>query len=433
VSGSLIADLGLQSGADALVAGLDGAVLADAATAAVVRLTATGEFAVVATGTVDALGAVEVRDVPTIDGPAALVVFDAQGEVVASALLVAGVTEGDNIASPPLSQESTVETAVVAEMMAHGETYGDIDVAQVFASVDAAVAAAATAEGKVSAVAQGLMVAQMVRAEALASTSATLHTAGMEAAATLQADLAANADGAAQAHADFAATLSADIAAATSSSASTLAGAEARAALAYRATVEAIATASSQTSATVDARGRLASAAAVETSVRAMLAGQADVAAARSAELNAAVDAYVTATATASNRAALDAAGSGFESAMLGLATLTDGASGLLGVILSTDFTAEIAAQASVRAGLEGALDAAAAWSVTVQNSVTAATTGGQVDASAATSAVASASTTFDAALATSLTFDAASGLSIGEATLVAGIAGEVAAGLFTE
>ncbi|MCA9515406.1 MAG: hypothetical protein KC635_10715, partial [Myxococcales bacterium] len=364
LNGQLLDVLGLQSGADGLVSGVDGAIVADAATAVLVRLDGTtGEMVTLATGVMtDAMGHFSISDVDREDGALAVAILDGSGEVVGSTLVTGGVDGESDLTIAPITLESTVETMVVAELMAEGMSYDEIDIADVMASVDAAVAASATAEDQVGAVAAGIMVAQEARAEALRTNLEAMHDATLQAAIDLQAALTASTSMAAEAHTALEADIEAAIAATTSASASEMARAEARAQLAFRATVEAIADASSTVSATVDARARIENAMAFETSLEAMLSGMSDVSADRMTELQAAVDAFIGATVRASSQAELDAAGMTFEDAMLGFATTGGSADGFLGELLGTDLGLNAAFQATVQAAFDVAFQAAATW-----------------------------------------------------------------------
>lgn len=435
LSGQLLDILGLQTGADGLVDGLTGAVVADAASAAVVRLDATtGAMVTLATGVMtDANGHFSISDVDAAEGPVGIAFFDQGGALVAGTLLAGGVDGDADASAGPITQETTVELQVVAALIASGVSYDDIDVADVFASVDAAVAASAQSEDQVAAVAAGIMVAQRTRADALGATLAEMHDATLQAAVDLQAELGATTSTASEAYTAFEAQVQAAIAASTEASASEMARAETRAQVALRATVEAIASASSTTSAAIDARARLDNALSLETSLDAMFSGMSEISATRNGELSAAVEAFASATAAAQDRAGLDAAGAAFEDAVLGFGSVGGGDKGLLGGILGTDLSLSVALQATIEAAFDAAFQAAATWHAAVQTGVAASTSGGEVDASAAVQAVATASATYDAAVETALALEAATELSAAEHDLLLELGAQVAAGLYAD
>lgn len=432
IVGAVTASLGLQSGADGLVDGVFTAS-ADAMTAILVTVNPQGTTHTVATGTLDANGMFHFEDVTAATTSATFVqLLDAQGAVVGAVQLEGVLSgQGDDVTAPPMTAETTAEAEVFIAIVADGMAESSIDRAFLEAHIDAAMAAAMASEGNVSTVATAIEVASQVHAQALGTTTTALATASASVLAQLHADLAANGEAADQAYADFQAALAAAIEGTVGADASEQAWATAQASATFTAIIEGGSDAGSDLAATAEARGHLASSAMLDLAVSGAFE-QASFGAARVNEIHAAVAAYAMAIGDAQNAGQLDLAGDAFVDAMLGLGGLDGAASGVLGLVVSSDLDLNALDQASVATAVQSAFAAAATWQAGIE--AAAALTGsgsGTLDLHAAVAAIATATSTFDGALDAALDLSVIASLAGSDASALHALVVQLSAGLY--
>ncbi len=432
IVGAVTASLGFQSGADGLVDGVFTAS-ADATTAILVTVNPQGTTHTVATGTLDASGMFHFENVTAATTSATFVqVLNAEGEVVGAVQLQGVLSgQGDDVTAPPMTAETTAEANVFMALVADGMAESSIDRAFLEAHIDAAMAAAIASEGDVSTVASAIEVASQVHAQALGTTTAALASASASVVAQLHADLAANGAAADQAYADFQAALAVAIEGAIGADASGQAWATAQASATFAAIVEGGSDAGGDLAATAEARAHLAASVALDLAVSGAFAAT-SFGATRVNEVHAAVAAYATAIGDAQNAGQLDLAGEAFVDAMLGLGGLDGSASGVLGVVVSSDLKLNALDQAAIATAVEGAFAAAATWQAGIEAATALTGSGsGTLDLHAALTGVATATSTFDGALEAALDLSAFASLQASDASALHELVVQLSAGLY--
>lgn len=282
-----------------------------------------GSVQVIAEAQVDASGRYEL-DVPSGEHRLILQAVDAQGQVVAQGILEASGNAGEHVTAAPIDTESSVEAAVLVEMLQRGSTETEANAvdlrARINAQVAAEVKAAADSSAKVRALADATIAAQKTQVESYrqngkTTTQQALFQAQLQAAAKLNAALDRG-DAAAQAYATFHSDLAAALEA-EGISEQQRAEAETCGSAAFRATVrarlggvlgaDAVAEAAVRQAAAYEAA---ASTAAVEATLRASGAADATItqATTAAATLKASLSAATTAAASAQAYAAYSAA-----------------------------------------------------------------------------------------------------------------------------
>lgn len=383
LSGTVLAILGDQSGADGLVSSASFDILGDAASSALLTADASGELDVVATGTVNATsGHVEIDGIasPTI-GASFLAVRDATGQVLGMVHLDGGVDATHDVTASAITLESTVEAQVMLAIIADGHDTDDIDSAELNAMIDRAIAGAATTAADIHALASGVWLAQEVRATASANRAGDPNADAM---ATAQADAA------------------------------------------FEATVAAVAGVDSTVFAAVDARAQLDNAAALEASVTAAF-DAAGFGSARSTAVSAAVAALASATASAQSRADVELAGDAFQTTLTAMS-----GSGVLSAILTSDLELGATAEGQIATAVSGAMSASATFEGRVSDALDAATSAsGEVDTAAALTDVTDAGDSLEASLDLSLDLSTVLALSPSERDAVSALVAQVAAGLY--
>ena len=328
--------------------------------------------------------------------------LDAQGAVIASAVVENVQPGGQEYFAPPMDTETSVEAAVLVQMVRRGssrEQANAIDVrARINAQVAAAVKASSDQEVKVQALADAIIAAQRTEDESyrqsnLTVTQDAVFGAEVQAAAKLNAALHRG-DAAQQAYATFFAEL-AEARARVNVTAQHQAKAESCGSSAFRATLQARLSASGSADPVVDASIRQAaaleagaSAAAVEATLRAAGAADATVTAAVNAastlraSMSAAASAADSAQAVAAYRAAIQGEGS-----MSG---------SVLGNFLELSLSTQIVANAALLATAGATTAMHATLGTTFE---TALSTTGTVNFTALAAAVVSAHATYEAAV----------------------------------
>ena len=175
-----------------------------------------GSLEVLAESTLAANASYSLRSTET-SGVLLVQSLDAQGTVLARALVTKSVVAGQTVAAQPLTSQSSVEAAVFLELVAQGHRPGDIDRAMLRTRLDERVAIAVRSAGsgdavqaQVKAVAMAAWSAQQTQREAWARASVDVNArvqAELDALATYDAALQANLSAQAQATADFQNTL----------------------------------------------------------------------------------------------------------------------------------------------------------------------------------------------------------------------------------
>lgn len=285
---------------------------------------------------------------------------NAQGQVVASALLDAAVTARGEAtrAAPRMSSESSLEAEVFVKMVADGAAVSTVDTVDLRARIDAKVAQRARAESAeaqaktVAALAAATRSAQEAEVKAYAKAGVTvtqeqLFEASLQASAKLDSALQASAANAVQAYETFFTAVRADT---TQTNETQEAEAERASSASFRAVVDVRLDASGGTSSVADAA--LRSAALLE-------ARAADAAVQASLKAAGATDATLTRAATAATALRTSiASGSGMASAWTQYSTslTAGGEAGVLGSFLGASANVQLAAASTAAAQASTAL-----------------------------------------------------------------------------
>jgi hypothetical protein len=365
-----------------------------------------GSLQVIAEAEVDASGRYDLT-VPSGEHRLILQAVDAQGQVVAQGILEASGNAGEQVTAAPLDTESSVEAAVLVEMVKRGSAEAETNAIDLRARINARVAAevkAATDSGaKVRALADAVIAAQKTQVESYEQNGKTisqeaLFQAQLQAAAKLNAALDRG-DSAEQAYATF----HADVAAALKAqgiSEKQRAEAETCGSAAFRATVQARLAVGVGADAVAEAAVRQAAAyeavattAAVEATLRASGAADATItqATAAAATLRASLAAATTAAASAQAYAAYSAA--------------ITGEANVSGSVLGSYLAVNAANQAAVDAAIAASVQAAATLNATLDTTFeTALSLTGTVNFSTMASNVVTAYATYKTAVAAQAT-----------------------------
>lgn len=339
------------------------------------QLAAGGQLTAVADAQVTADGSYTV-EVP--EGLTHLIVqaVSEGGDVVAQAIVESSGTAGATQTAPPMDSETSVEAAVLIEMVAQGVSVAQANAVDLRARINAEMAAevratassAADASAQVRALAQATASAQRARIEwysrqGVQTTQSALFEAQLEAAARLNLALHQGGSAATNAYAEFLAAMDA-AEEAEGADEQTRAEGESNASAAFRATLELRLSASAEDEALLEASARAAAsleARASTLAVEAILAaggaatGVQTAAATAGAQLRASVS-------TATSASAAAAAFASYQTAISGDASVEGSILGnYLGVNATTAVTADAAVDAAVSASAElgASLDAA--------------------------------------------------------------------------
>ena len=384
LSGEVVTGLGFQSGADAAVSSTFDA-LADATTAVLVSVSATGQVTEVDQGELTDTG-FDFAGVADATGTLIVELRDAEGAVTGAVIL-----DGTNSADaevPVMTEETTAEALVWLAIVMDGNGAGDgVDRAWLETMIDAAIAASIEDQDDIESVATAVAVSSAVRATLLGSTEAETNDAGIAALAELHGELAARGEAAAASWADFRADLASSVRAATEATGEVYARAQTDAALVFEAVIEASEGADSALAMTAEARARIEAAWALGATIDETFDGSSF--ATSEADIGAAIDAFVEATHDANSAGSLDAAASAFVDAVIDF----DGASsgGVLG-----DLEIVESVDVALRAIVDGAFEAAANFRASFVSGLG---DGSAVDEDATATLIAQASAAFETSL----------------------------------
>ncbi len=377
--GSVLAGLGIQSGADGAYGDSDFAI--DAISAVLVSVGVDGSTTIVQEGEVEGT-TWSFDNLTEVGGTLVVQLKDASGAIT-GAVILDGNTQGD-VQVPELTEETTIESRVWLDI-ATREATNMIDRASIELLIDAAIAANTETTDDVRTLALAVEAAAAVRAEILGAEASEMNAASVAAMTELHAKLDTRGEAAEAAFVNFRADVEAAVRTATGASEEVYDRAQLEAAVVFAAVVEAGAGADSDLDNAAEARSRIEAALALQGSVGSAFEGSAF--AGGETDVAVAVEAFIDATASANNQAGLDAAAEAFVGTLI---DVQDEGSVMGGVLVELG----IAVQAALEGIIDGSFAAGAAFHTTLDAAVSGAASGA-LDVSAVVTANAAASTLF--------------------------------------
>lgn len=391
-----------DGGSQALSFGGEGTV-SSASTVQLSRISADGSLEVLAEADVAADGSYALEAPAGIE-TCVVRALDANGDVVASAILEATAEAGDSVSCTPMTSESSLEVEVLLAMVARGRSVQDSNPVDLRTRIDERMAAdvkmraeadgEAAAEVDVHALADAVIAAQQAEVHAYAeagvtTSQAALFDAELAASQTLSSSLHAAEESQGDAYVAFHAALD-QVVAKLGADEAARGQAESAAGASFRASVHASLSAEGHDS-LVDASSRHAAALEARTTgiaIAALLEG----AGATDATLDAAADAMAALRSElviASSAEACAAAWSTYQANIVGNVSAEGGTSGS---VLAAFLEADVATEASVQTAVDAAIGAGVTLDAAIDTSAEAATlASGSVDGTAMAEGVAAA------------------------------------------